>query len=434
MMKWHIVPTIERAATVAVTKLIRRRRTASTVSKGTLAPRSATPIPATLREARFSDFTAVAELKQRWGLSPDTLDNWDRLWRHNPAISQLPRERPIGWVLDVQGAVVGYLGNISLIYYYGNRTLRAVTGSSFVVEPAYRSLSVSLLAAFYRQQSVDLFLTTSAIEAVGRMARAFRCSPLPLTDYETVLFWVLRPYRFTYSVMHKLRLRPTLASVAAVISSIVVVADRMIRRRAVSPSSTQYTITERDFYDVGSDFQALWMEKLREEPRMLADRSPDVLRWHFQIPGDTGSACIFSCYSNEELLGYAVLRTDLTKDGLRTSTIADMLAKGDDPVVVRSLFVAAYNHAKHSGSHVFEVLGFPHKMREVCLQWNPYRRRYPACPFYYRATDPAMAALLSNGVAWYACPYDGDANLIRPSYSRPAAPLHTSKTKHQNAI
>jgi hypothetical protein len=24
---------------------------------------------------------------------------------------------------------------------------------------------------------------------------------------------------------------------------------------------------------------------------------------------------------------------------------------------------------------------------------------------------------LSDGAAWYACPYDGDATLIRPSYS-----------------
>src|SRR5207247_10052138 len=130
--------------------------------------------PVRLREALFSDFSAVTNLQRSCCLAPHSFENWERLWRRNPALGQLQFERPIGWVLEVEGRLVGYLGNISLVYYYGDRALNAVTGCGFAVEPAYRAMSLSLVAAFYRQRSVDLYLTTTAIEAVGKIARALQ--------------------------------------------------------------------------------------------------------------------------------------------------------------------------------------------------------------------------------------------------------------------
>jgi len=35
---------------------------------------------------QFSDFDAVAELKQRWGIAGDSLENWETLWPGDPAL------------------------------------------------------------------------------------------------------------------------------------------------------------------------------------------------------------------------------------------------------------------------------------------------------------------------------------------------------------
>jgi hypothetical protein len=103
-----------------------------------------------------------------------------------------------------------------------------------------------------------------------------------------------------------------------------------------------------------------------------------------------------------------------------------MLAKQDDPEVLRALRMAAHDHAKRGGSYILEVLGFPSSVQQVCLQWNPYRRKYPACPFYYKAADPMLHKTLSDGRAWYATPFDGDTTLIRASYSSSVPPLGSS--------
>jgi len=77
-----------------------------------------------------------------------------------------------------------------------------------------------------------------------------------------------------------------------------------------------------------------------------------------------------------------------------------------------ALWDAAYDQAKGAGSHVFEVLGFPENVRSLCSQWHPYERKYPACPFYYKASDAVLHKLLSDGLLWYASPFDGDTTLF----------------------
>ena len=266
-------------------------------------------------------------------------------------------------------------------------------------------------AAFYRQRSVDLYLNTTAIEASGKISRAFNADPLPQADYETVLFWVLQPYPFAQAVMKKLRLRPTLSHLGAMLASLAVRADKILRRRWPRRCSTCFAVSEISVSDIGDDFQALWIEKLNERPRLLADRSPALLRWHFEIPPDGGTVRVLCCYKNSELLGYAVIRNDQDRaTGLLRSMIADTLAKQDDPAVLRALWAAAYDHARHVGSDLLEVLGFPYDIRQVCSQWKPYQWTKDP-PFYYKAADPMLHQTLSDGMAWYATPFDGDGTL-----------------------
>jgi hypothetical protein len=425
---------LEKKIATAILTAIRARRNESTAPPNDLPTQSGAAIsPAKLREARFSDFPAIAELKQRWGLNADSLENWDRLWQRNPALLCGDLKRPIGWVLEANGAVVGYLGNISLLYRFGDRTLTAVTAHGLVVDPAYRAVSLTLVAAFFRQKSVDLFISTTAIEAVGKIAVAFKSSPLPQADYETAFFWVLRPYPFARALMRKLKLGPALSQAGSGLTAFAVATDKTLRRRWPKASSTAFAVNVIRVDEIGDDFQTLWTEKQKDGCRLLADRSPAALRWHFDIPGDRGCARALCCYQGRDLVGYTVVRTDTNQEnGLQTSIIADLVVRGDDPEVVKALWKAAYDYAHHAGSHILEVLGFPPSIRHVASQWNPYLRKYPACPFYYKAADPGLHKTLSDGALWYASPFDGDATLIRPSYSSPVSPdLRNLRTQMQ---
>ena len=228
--------SIEKRITTALLSAIRAHREERSISK------SDVTLVSECRQSfrsNFSDFQGVADLKQRWGMAADSLENWDRLWRHNPALAHAPCERPIGWVLEADGQIVGYIGNISLLCRYGDRTLNAVTAHGLVVEPSYRGVGVSLNAAFFRQKAVDFYVCTTTIPAVGKISRALKSDPLPEEDYWTVFFWVLQPSAFAKSMMKKLRIKPFLSRTGGALGSLAIAADGRFHRRR--PNSLRKT-------------------------------------------------------------------------------------------------------------------------------------------------------------------------------------------------
>jgi len=413
--------SLQKALSSKILSMIRSRRGAdSAIRSGNNTARFLPP--AKLREAKFSDFDSVARLKQRCGLAPDSIENWQRLWLHNPALAHSTASRPIGWVLEADREIVGYLGNISLECRFVDRTISAVSSHGFVVDPAYRGVALSLSAAFYRQKSVELFIASSAIESTAKMSLAFKCTLLPQPDYDTVLFWILRPYSFARVLMTKLHIQPLLSPMASAFVAFAIMTDKLIKRRWPKQTPRSLVVKEGGLHNIDGDLEALWKDKEKEDKRLYADRTADVLRWHFEIPGDRGSVRVLRCEQDGKLSGYAIVRSDTdAESGNKRSIIADLIARDDDPEVVRALWFAAYQCAKSTGSDVLEVQGFPANIREVFYARRPYQRAYPICPYNYKAADPVLHSELNNPAVWYACPYDGDATLIRASYPSSAA-------------
>jgi hypothetical protein len=404
--------SIETRVTNAILEKIRSRRDAS-ADPGNEAAGPTSLVPAKIREAKLSDYQAITDLKQRWGLTPDPLDNWKHLWERNPALKHMQKSGAIGWVVEAEGKIVGYLASISSLYHFEGKTLTAVVGSGFVAEPAYRAHTVRLMAAFYAQKTVDLYISTTAVEATGKIACAFGCVPMPQPNYETVIFWVLRPYPFVQTVMKKLQVKPALSKIAGSFASIAVGMDKIFRRRYPRGSAKELTVNEIKTTEFGNEFEILWNEKLAEGRRLLADRSLEFLQWHYNLPNDQAKTSVLCCRKNGQLVGYLTIRDEAgNANGLRRSWVVDMIAKQDGPEIIRALISAAYKHGKKAGSHVLEVQGFPANIRSLCAHWNPYSRTFPATPFYYKGANPALHKTLSDGTLWYGTPFDGDTTLM----------------------
>ena len=341
------------------------------------------------------------------------MENWHRIWRDNAAVQFATSPLSKGWVLEADRRIVGYLGSVPILYHLGDRSLLAATASGFAVEPAFRALSIGLLGSFYRQKNIDLFLNTTAIESVGKLATGFHAQRLPQHDYDTVLFWVLDARGFVNAVAKKFGRSDALASVAAVLGTLALWTKSLFHRGHPIRGSNKFKVAQILVSEVDDDFAPLWLGKLAEKNRLLANRDPAQLRWHFTVPEDRRETRVLRCELDGRLVGYAVAQIDTDqKTGLRRCLLSDMLVEGDDPEVVTSLAAAVYDFAKAFQCHVLEVLGFPTNLRRVFLQWKPYSRKYPACPFYFKAKDRAVHGILGAAEAWYASPYDGDTTLM----------------------
>jgi hypothetical protein len=369
----------------------------------------------TQREARFSDFAAVAKLRECCGWPHLSPEFWQRTWRDNPALALCNSPPGMGWVLEDEGDTVGYHGNIPLIYRYGDRQLLAATGTGMVVEPGYRLYSISLAAPFYNQKGVDLCLVTTASESHGRIAQLLRAEPLPQRDCGTVLFWILDSHGFAKALAAGFdadgaAARQTL-QFATLLKAVSVWTERTVHRRGPPSIRHKFRITEIPVEQIGDAFEALWRRKLAERDRLLADRSPASLRWHYSELEPYRKTTVLCCWMQGWLAGYAVVQSIVDGAGLHRCVLSDLLVERDDPEITENLLAAAYARARACGGHVFEVSSFPRGVRDILLRWRPNLRFQP-CPFFYKTADRTLHALLADEANWYPTPFDGDATLM----------------------
>jgi hypothetical protein len=395
-------------AAASLVRLMRSRYRTAAVQFGS----EDVPIPAKQREVRFSDFESVARLKERGGLRKDNQENWRRLWQQNPAMAAAKSQLSMGWVLETAQGVVGYQGSVPLLYQFGGRTLIAATGTGLVIEPAYRARNIGLMVSFYRQQGVDLFLITYAIASVTKLSKALHAKVSPQRDFDRRLFWVLDAHQFTKALAARFGLGRGMVAVGTFLGSSVLRADTL-RRGPRGHLASKFGITELEVKDIGDEFQALWQRKLTETPRLMADRSPASLRWHFTIPGSSSTATVLCCHRFERLVGYAIVQHTIEREtGMRRSMLADILVEQDDSSVTEALLEAAYSNAAVSGDYLFEVVGLPRNIKQILMRWNPYVTTYPTDPLIYKTADEALDRTLADENAWYAGPLDGDMTLM----------------------
>jgi hypothetical protein len=366
--------------------------------------------PVSLREAQFSDFESVSAMNRGLGQGADSLQNWQRLWRDNPALAggRTPR---IGWMLEAGGKVVGFLGSIPLECSFEGKTLAAVATCRLAVEPAYRSSTHLLVTSFFRQKDVDIFLNTTATPAAGKIMTALRAVPLPQREYGEVLFWVLRPRRFANIVLQKAGATPGLAQVGGFAGGLALGGDVFFRGRSPKAGKGALSVKELGVEELGSEFEAFWKSREKNDVRIFGKRSGEILRWHFAAPGSTKIARVLTCSGPNGLAGYAVVRHEGADAGMRRTLLADLMVESDDADIVDVLVAAAHRSARQAGSDVLEVVGFPKKIRDGLRRWRPYLREYPACPYYFKTKERALQERLSAEEAWYAGPFDGDATL-----------------------
>jgi hypothetical protein len=171
-------------------------------------------------------------------------------------------------------------------------------------------------------------------------------------------------------------------------------------------------VSECDSGELSSEFDEFCERETLSRTRLLGKRNSAIVRWHFTAPESKRVSRVLLCRQEGRIVGYAVVRQELdAKVNLRRSSVADLLAANDDAKIVKALVAAAHFSARQSGSDVLEVTGFPAAVRRPLLEWKPYVRQYPSCPYFYKARDRALHERLSNVNYWYACPFDGDATL-----------------------
>lgn len=199
-----------------------------------------------------------------------------RRWlESNPARHDLGA--PAGWIVeDETGAPAAHLGNFIQRFWRGDAALYGSTGYSLIVTPRVRGQSRGLIRAILDQPELFAFYTLNANSRACRLYAQYGLSPWPAQTHDLKLSWIIDPIACLEgrALRSAVRRFPVLSGHEWATNGRL---GRMPRLR-LPPGVERLT----DVAD-GSDYDAYW-NALRSEGRLIADRSPAILRWRLADP------------------------------------------------------------------------------------------------------------------------------------------------------
>jgi hypothetical protein len=374
--------------------------------KTTSASKSAPP---RFREAVFEDYPQIAELESRYGLHPKSYEEWKHLWAHNPAYYDF-RHWPIGWVCEnQQGEIVGSIGNIPLAFEFDNRSLVTATSRGLVVDARYRAYSFTLLGHFFGQKDVDLFLNTSVNEKVSRLHEAFRALRVPSGTWNRSSFWITDYPGFSASLLHRKEFSgPRMWSYP--LAAGLFVRDQLANK-SVSANTGGSRVELCSRFD--ERFDEFWLQlRKRGSGRLLADRSREVLQWHFEYALQKGEAWLLTVNEGAKLAAYAILcRQDNAGFALKRMRLVDFQTLNDSRATLRPLLAFALEKCQREGIHMMEAIGFSSGTQRIIDSMNPHYRDLSSWRYFYRTNRSFLSAGLQEPSAWNPTCYDGDSSL-----------------------
>ena len=259
-----------------------------------------------IRQVHDGDRTAVNALLAEGGFKQRSAAGWSWLFEQNPALTP---ETPPGWVLERDGAVVGYLGNHPVRYAWGERELRAVTCSAWYVRSDARAQSTELLTAWFRQRGAQVFVSTTANEASGPAYGLFKAKRPRGASFGTAWIWVASDAAvLRYGARTRL---PGAVAGLAPVAGVGGPMARLVRRVAGlghAPRTRFHgTIDAIELSAVGRDFDLLW-GTVRTQGGLRVWRDATALRWSLADPDTASPPVVLAARVRGQLVGYVAGR------------------------------------------------------------------------------------------------------------------------------
>ncbi len=367
-----------------------------------------------VREAKLADYAAVSHLLRDNGLEPKSLEEWCHRYEHNPALKDFEHGPPIGWVLEVAASenrpaeVVGFIGNVPAVYELQGKKIRAVIACDWAVAKQYRAASLSLLARYFVQTDVDLFVTTTARRNSGPSFLYFQAMRVPVDSYN-VAYFAITHHEFITSFLRKKNIpAPAVLSWSLSLGLQGVDFFKGLVRQSGPMAEEIKILTHFD-----ERFDVFWNRLRRQKSgTLLATRSARQLAWHFHAALEKHEVWILVYEQNAQIMGYAIyFRQDNAALNLKRMRLADLQFLDGDIGIANALLAAGLKMCRGADIHMLEILGFNAEKRSLFEAFGFRCRKLEAWPFFYKPTNADLKAILAQGRRWDPCLFDGDGCL-----------------------
>jgi hypothetical protein len=357
----------------------------------------------TLREIAEADYPGVQALHRSVGWPERSLAGWR--WLHaNPA--RLDIGAPAGWIVDgPDGEPAGHVGNLIQRFRLGERRLHGATGFNIIVSAAVKGSSRAMLKTFIRQPDVFARYTFNANSRSQPLYVRHGMQAWPEQTHALKLSWIIAPLPLAISRLWR---RLYDAAPGLVGSRERLMNDRLgrVARPALPPGVRALT----DFGDA-SPYAAFW-KALAAEPRLLADRSPEIQRWRLQDPDLSQPPLILSFERDGAMVAYAIAmmaKSNILEPPVLEIIDLEALANHADAIPV--LMTAMRDAARAMGAAKLRLQAVSPQVLHRLGDFARTARREGGWGHCHAQFSPEAP----DSALWSPTPYDGDyAVCLRP--------------------
>ena len=354
-----------------------------------------------IRPATLDDAAAIARLGERNGGGAPDIAAWKARWTEYPFAARMANV-PIGWVLESeQGEIVGTFGNVPLLYEFDGRPLIVAIAADWAVDPEYRSMSMKLLTAFFKQKDVDICINGSANPTVSKVLTVMKTSEIPEPEYKCPMFWAARPVVFAGAVLRRREI-PCATLLAWPAGTALYCWDRL---RGAGRPRMSVPIHRAPVFD--ERFDAFWDRLRTGSSRLRAVRTAAVLDWRFGRGVRNGSVVILTAGAGHDITGYAVLqRRPNPEQGFEVYDVADLQTLGDDVPAIQSLIAGAIRAAREDGVAAVKFLNGNRAKVGPARALRPYTYSLGYNQLFYKVPEPGLAARVAPADVWDFAPFE----------------------------
>lgn len=363
----------------------------------------------TVRRFRPADVHAVNQLHRDVWWPERSVEGW-RWLEENPARRAL--DAPAGWVIETaDGGPAAFLGNFVQRFWIGERPLYGATGFSIIVPPDCRGRSRDLIETFIRQPGCFARYTLNANARSSPLYKKHGLVPWPTRTHGLKLSWIINPAACLYS-------RGLRSLVAREPRAARWLGEQMTpRRRQDRPADRAAPadgVSELADLSDASPYAAFWAA-LRDQGRLIADRSPATLRWRLSDPDLSVRPLHLVRRTGSEITGHALA---LLGKGSSIEPpvleIIDLEALDRDRAAVPALVAALLRLAPRLGAAKVRLQVVNQATFEALGDLTRRARREGGWGHCHVAFTPGPQGADVAG-DWRPTPFDGDYSFcIRP--------------------
>ena len=363
-----------------------------------------------IRSATFEDELLVKKLCHRNGLIGEVSNQaWEWIWKKNKFYSEA---WIIGWVLECDNYIVGYIGNIPRAYILNGKTWIAGVARSFVVDQEYRRHSLKLISEFFRQKEADLLIFSSANKLSSSIYKMVKAKPIPQDSYDNDLFWIVSPSSFISSVLRKKGVSKKLSFLISYLISPFVLLENLLQNRWAKVLNFEVEILSPDM--LTSKIDKLWQKIKSNNPnKLLCFRDKHSILWQYNNDSSKKrNPLIFTLSRNKMISGYLIIsEMDSIEFGLKRMIIDDLIVYDNNPNSILCLVKKAFLYAKKNKVDILQITGLPDNIREALKSTKPFSHKYSYTRFWYYVINQDLDKPLKKKSTWYASLFDGDSSI-----------------------